>query len=163
MTLKFKALLNYIMKDFILLQLYELSSQFYIKYFRKNKPWSITNKELFLYPQESLGFHLRCFHLKYNLEMKPNLEEHDIIHVLTNTGVSVIEEIALQYYLLGNGKKSVYQFLALSAGTLFYPTHLKTFIKYYKRGQTAYRFHDLKFEKMLLQPVEKIQLTFNIQ
>lgn len=152
-----------IIKDFILLQFYELSSRFYIKYFRKNKPWTITKKELLLYPQESLGFHLCCFHLKYELEMKPNLEEHDIIHVLTGIGISVTDEIALQYYLLGNGKKSAYQFLALAGGTILYPTYVKTYYKYYKKGQIAHQFFDLKFEQMLLQPVEKIKTTFNIK
>ena len=92
------------MRDFIIEKLYNISSQFYLKYFRKNTPWNITSKELILYPQESLGFHLCCFHLKYNLDMKPNLEEHDVIHVLTNTGITVADEVALQYYLLGNGK-----------------------------------------------------------
>ncbi|WP_333600609.1 Coq4 family protein [Flavobacterium sp.] len=150
------------MKDLILEQLYEVSSRYYIKYFRKNNPWNITTKELLQYPQESLGFHLCCFHLQYNLEMKPNLEEHDIIHVLTNTGVSVADEVSLQYYLLGNGKKSPYQFLALITGTVFYPTHLKTFLTFYKRGKAAHQFHHLKFEKMLWQPVTKIQTTFNI-
>lgn len=151
------------MKDYILEQLYEVSSRFYLKHFRKNQPWKVTRKELLLYPQETLGFHLCCFHLKYNLEMKPNLEEHDIIHVLTDTGVSVADEVALQYYLLGNGKKSPYQFLALLTGTVFYPTQLKTFYKFYKRGQNAHQFHHLDFQNMLFQPVKELQFTFNIK
>lgn len=143
--------------------MYDISSVFYLKYFRKNNPWNITTKDLILYPQESLGFHLCCFHLKYNLEMKPNLEEHDVIHVLTNTGVSVADEVALQYYLLGNGKIGPYMSLALITGTIFYPTHLRTFIKYYKRGRTAHQFHHLEFRKMLHLPVQTIQTSFNIK
>ena len=151
------------MKDYILEQMYELSSKFYLKYFRKNNPWKITTKELLLYPTESLGFHLCCFHLKYNLEMKPNLEEHDIIHVLTDTGVSVTDEVSLQYLLLGNGKKSPYQFLALATGTMFYPTELKTFRQFYKRGKNSHKFYHLDFQNMLLQPLKELQYTFNIQ
>ena len=151
------------MKDLILEKMYEFTSKYYIRYFRKNNPWKITAKELILYPHESLGFHLCCFHLKHKLEMKPNLEEHDIIHVLTNTGISVADEVALQYYLLGNGKRSPYMFLALMTGTVFYPAHLKTFLSHYKRGRNAHLFHDLAFEKMLHIPIKNIQSSFNIK
>jgi ubiquinone biosynthesis protein Coq4 len=150
------------MKDLLLERMYEWSSQYYLRYFRKNNPWSITSRELMVYPQESLGFHLYCFHLKYNLEFKPNLEEHDIIHVLTNTGVTVSDEVSLQYYLLGNGKKSPFQFLALIAGTAFYPSHIKTFLRFYRRGRKAHQFYNLKFENMLMLSVHTLQTTFNI-
>jgi ubiquinone biosynthesis protein Coq4 len=150
------------MKDLLLERMYEWSSQYYLRYFRKNDPWSITSKELMVYPQESLGFHLYCFHLKYNLALKPNLEEHDIIHVLTQTGVTVADEVSLQYFLLGNGKKSPYMFLALLTGTVFYPTHVKTFWRFYQRGRCAHKFYDLPFKNMLLLPVNRIQTTFNI-
>lgn len=118
---------------------------------------------MILLPNDSLGFHMGCFLLKYNFEMQPKLEDHDVIHVLTNTGVSVIEEIGMQYYLLGNGKKSAYLFMVIFAGTLFYPNQLKTFYKYYKRGQNAHQFYHLPFHKMLNKSLREIQFTFNIR
>lgn len=151
------------MRDLILEKMYDWSSHYYMKYFRKNNPWTVSSKELFLYPQESIGFHLSCFHLKYNLEMKPNLEEHDVFHVLTGTGISVAEEVALQYYLLGNGKKGAFMSLAIAGGTLFYPFHIREFIQYYQRGKSAHQFYDLDFKNMLYQSVSEIQYTFNIK
>ena len=151
------------MRAFIIEKMYECSSYFYIKYFRENNPWEITSEELHDYPTESLGFHLSCFHRKYNLKMMANLEEHDIIHVLTNTGVTVPDEVALQYFLLGNGKKGLFMRIALISGTIFYPEYLKTFKRYYDRGRSSHQFYDLDFKNMLIRPVTEIQYTFNIK
>lgn len=151
------------MRDLIIEKMYEWSKKPYQKFFKKNGPWKVTTKELIQYPQESLGFHMGCFLLKYNFEMQPKLEDHDVFHVLTNTGVSVPEEIGMQYYLLGNNKKSIYQFAVICLGTLFYPTQFKIFLKYYERGKAAHHFHDLPFEKMLHIPIQNIQNSFNIK
>lgn len=151
------------MRDLIIEKMYEWSKKPYQKFFKKNEPWPITSKELILYPPESLGFHMGCFLLKYNFEIQPKLEDHDVFHVLTNTGVSVTEEIGMQYFLLGNGKRSAYQFAVIIIGTLFYPMQWKRFNTFYRRGKSAHQFYDLPFEKMLLQPLKNIQNTFNIK
>lgn len=151
------------MRDLIIEKMYEWSKKPYQKFFKKNEPWKVTPKELIQYPQESLGFHMGCFLLKYNFEMQPKLEDHDVIHVLTNTGVSVIEEIGMQYYLLGNGKRSAYLYMVIFIGTIFYPTRFKTFLDYFKRGQNAHHFYDLDFEKLLLIPIQNIKSSFNIK
>jgi ubiquinone biosynthesis protein Coq4 len=151
------------MRDLIIEKMYEWSKKPYQKFFKKNEPWPITSKELIRYPTESLGFHMGCFLLKYNFEIQPKLEDHDVFHVLTNTGVSVTEEIGMQYFLLGNGKRSAYQFAVIVIGTLFYPMQWKRFNTFYRRGKSAHQFYDLPFEKMLLLPIKNIQNTFNIK
>lgn len=151
------------MRAIFIEKMYEWSKKPYQKYFKRNKPWNITPKQLIQYPQESLGFHMGCFLLKYNFEMQPKLEDHDVTHVLTNTGVTVFEEIGMQYLLWGNGKKSPYMLLVILLGALFYPNRLKTFYSCFKRGHNAHAFHNLDFKKMLLQPVKEIQFTFNIK
>lgn len=150
------------MRDLLIEKMYEITKKPYQKFFKKGTPWNITPSELIQYNQESLGFHLGCFLLKYNFQMQPKLEDHDVIHVLTNTSVSVPDEIAMQFFLLGNGKKSAYLFMVITIGTLFYPTQIKHFVKNYKRGKSAHRIHDLDFQKMLPIPIKTIQSTFNI-
>lgn len=150
------------MKALLIEKMYEWSKKPYQKFFKKNEAWNITPKDLIQLPQETLGFHMGCFLLKYQFEMQPQLEDHDVVHVLTNTGVSVIEEIGMQYLLFGNGKRSAYLYMVIFIGTLFYPSKLKTFYKFYKRGKKAHKFYNLDFQKMLLQPIRKIQFTFNI-
>ena len=151
------------MKDLIIEKMYELTKKPYTKFMKKGIPWNITSSELIVYNQDSLGFHLGCFLLKYNFEIQPKLEEHDVFHVLTNLEVTVTDEIAMQYFLLGNGKKSSYLIMVIIIGTLFYPTHLKKFKENYKRGKLAHRIFDLEFQKMLTIPITTIRNTFNIK
>ena len=150
------------MRDLLFEKMYEITKKPYQKFFKKGIAWNVTPKELSQYKEDSLGFHLGCFLLKYNFEMQPKLEDHDIIHVLTNTQIAVTDEIAMQYFLLGNGKKSAYLFMVISIGMLFYPRHLRHFIKNFNRGKNAHRLHDLDFYKMLPIPLKTIQETFNI-
>ena len=104
-----------------------------------------------------------CFLLKYNFNVQPSLEEHDVYHVLTNTGATVKDEIHMQFYLLGNSKRSPFVFIVIITGLFFYPLELKNFIKTYKKGKQAHLFHHLDFSKMLTIPVTTIQQTFNIK
>lgn len=151
------------MKDLLIEKLYEISKKPYQKYFKKNIPWNIDSKDLLQFPEETLGFHLGCFLIKYNFEMQPKLEDHDVIHVLTNTGITVQEEIGMQYYLYGNGKRSLYLFMVIASGTLFYPTKMKYFLKQFHRGNQALKFHYLDYSKMLKVPVKEIQNAFKIK
>ena len=150
------------MKDLFIEKLYEISKKPYQKFFKKNQPWNISQQEFLQYPQETLGFHLGCFLLKHDFAIQPKLEDHDVIHVLTNTGISVLEEIGMQYYLYGNGKRSLYLYMVMLTGTLFYPSKIKYFKNQYLRGQDALQFHYLDYSKMLLVPVKTIQDAFKI-
>lgn len=150
------------MRDYLIEKLYESSKKPYQKYFKKNEPWKIDKTKLLDYPQESLGLGLGNFLYINHFDIQEKLEDHDIIHVLTNTGVSVYEEIGMQYYLFGNGKRSLYLYMVILTGTLFYPKRIKYFIEQYKKGKKALPFHYLDFSKMLLVPIPSIQQTFKI-
>lgn len=151
------------MRDLFIEKMYEISKKPYQRFFKKGKAWDINVNHLLQLPKDSLGFHLGCFLLKYNFEIQPKLEDHDIIHVLTNTGISVVEEIGMQYYLLGNGKRSLYLVMVILSGTLLYPTQSNYFINQYKKGKAAHEFHGLEFLKMLSIPINNIRQTFNIK
>ncbi|WP_264537137.1 hypothetical protein [Flavobacterium sp. N1736] len=150
------------MRDYIVEKMYDVSRKPYQKYFKKSTPWEIDKDELLQYPKDSLGFGLGQFLNKNHFDMQPKLEDHDIIHVLTNTGISVAEEIGMQYYLLGNGKKSLYLYVVIISGTPFYISQIRYFFQQYKKGKRALPFHYLDFSKMLSIPVQSIQKTFNI-
>ncbi len=161
-TLKFKVLYAMKIRAIILESLYELSKRPYRKFVKRSRLWTVTLPELLTYPQTSLGFHLACFLLAHSFEMQPKLESHDVFHVLTGIGTSVPEEIGMQYYLLGNGKRSLYLYTVVLMGSLFYPDHLGSFHRAYVRGKSALPFHQLDFSKLLQQPLTRIQSTFLI-
>ncbi|MCP2025724.1 ubiquinone biosynthesis protein Coq4 [Flavobacterium sp. HSC-32F16] len=150
------------MRDYLIERLYECTKKPYQKYFKKNDPWDIDKKQLFDFPNDSLGYGLGNFLYKNHFDIQEKLEDHDVIHVLTNTGISVYEEIGMQYYLLGNGKRSLYLFMVILSGTIFYPNQIKYFFQQFKRGKQAHSFHYLDFSKMLSMPIQSIQKTFKI-
>ena len=151
------------MRDLFIEKMYEISKKPYQRFFKKGNAWNVNVNQLLQLQSDSLGFHLGCFLLKYNFEIQPKLEDHDIIHVLTNTGISVVEEIGMQYYLLGNGKRSLYLGMVIITGTLFYPTRFSYFKQQYQRGKQAHEFYELDFLNMLSIPIINIQQTFNIK
>ena len=151
------------MKEIIIETFYKIIKVPYQFLFKKNDSWNLNVTDFLKYPQDSLGFHLGCFLLKYNFNVQPSLEEHDVYHILTNTGATVKDEIDMQFYLLGNGKRSPFVFIVIITGLFFYPLELKNFIKTYKKGKQAHLFHHLDFSKMLTIPIKTIQQTFNIK
>jgi ubiquinone biosynthesis protein Coq4 len=151
------------MKEIIIETLYRIIKVPYQFFFKQTKAWDISFQDFLKLPQDSLGFHYGCFLLKYNFNIQATLEEHDVFHVLTNTGISVKDEIDMQFILLGNGKRSPFVFIVIGTGILFYPFEYKSFYNNYKRGKKAHQFYDLDFFKMLSMPLSTIQQTFNIQ
>lgn len=151
------------MKEIIIETLYRIIKVPYQFLFKQTKAWDISIQDFLKLPQDSLGFHYGCFLLKYNFNIQASLEEHDVYHVITNTGISVKDEIDMQFYLLGNGKKSPFVFIVIGTGILFYPFEYQSFYKNFKRGGEAHQFYDLDFFKMLSVPLSTIQQTFNIQ
>ena len=151
------------MKDKLVEKIYEITKKPYQKWLKKAEPWNISIKELMQYPENSLGNNLGNFIHENGFEIQDKLEDHDVFHVLTNTGISVQDEIGMQYYLLGNGKRSLYLFFGISVGLLFYPTFINYFITQYKRGKTAHTFYHLNFLKLLYQETSQLQQTLNIQ
>ncbi len=151
------------MKDFLIEKLYEISSKPYAKYCKRNQPWSISKDQMLRMDKESLGFALGYFLVKNGFEIQPKLEDHDVFHVLTNTGTSVYEEIGMQFYLLANGKRSLYLFLVIITGILFYPVKIKYFKLQYLRGKQALPFHDVVFLELLEKPLKTLRNDLNIR
>lgn len=150
------------MRAIILEKLYEWSLVPY-QALKQNTAWNIRIDDLLDYHKESLGYGLGSFLSRNNFDLQQKLESHDVFHVLTDTGITVPEEISMQFYLLGNGKRSPYLFTVIFLGTMLYPDYLNFFYKTYRRGKSALSFHKLDFQKLLDQPIEKIKTTFLIK
>ena len=149
------------MRKLVLEKLYEWSLMPY-QSFKKNEAWNLTIDDLCNYPKESLGQHMGLFLHKNNFDLQGKLESHDVFHVLTNTGITVPEEISMQFYLLGNGKRSIYLLSVIFLGALLFPDYLKLFRSKYREGKAALAFHQLDFIKLLSQPIQRIKNTFLI-
>ncbi len=149
------------MRAAILEKLYSWSVVPY-QYFKKNEAWQFNAEELKEYPSDSLGYHMGKFLVANSFQLQEKLESHDVFHVLTNTGTTVPEEISMQFYLMGNGKRSFYLFTVILIGSMLYPEYWKFFIYKYTCGKSALPFHQLEFQKLLNQPIQRIKSTFLI-
>ncbi|WP_121667148.1 Coq4 family protein [Mesonia aquimarina] len=138
------------MRKKLVLWLFEFSKKIYTKWFKKNHiPWCVSVQELLLYPSESFGHKLGEFLNQHHFQLIPKVERHDAYHTLTQYGVSVEEEIALQYLCLGNGKKSPYMFGAIILGTFILPEYFAFYYKSFLKGKDAKPFHHFDYKKLL--------------
>lgn len=124
---------------------------------------NITMDELITYPQGSLGFHLGRFLFDYSYEADPIPEREDIYRLLLTKEVSNKEEIAMYFYLFGNGDIRLQTLFIMVTGALLYPHCIMNFYKRYKAGKHALRFYDLDHFRMLHLPLEKIKDAFLIR
>lgn len=150
------------MRAIVLEKLYEWSLIPY-QSIKKNEAWNVGIEDLLQYSKDTLGYQMGYFLLRNNFDLQDKLESHDVFHVLTGTGITVPEEISMQFYLLGNGKRSAYLLTVIFLGALLYPDYLKFFLSRYRLGKSSLPFHQLDFYKLLDQPIERIKSTFLIQ
>ncbi|WP_053975792.1 Coq4 family protein [Mangrovimonas xylaniphaga] len=129
--------------------LFEISKTIYTRIFKHHEPWGITTNQLLQLPEASFGRHLGEFLNQHGFELIPKVERHDCYHVLTGYGITVENEIALQYLSFGNGKQSPYMYGAILLGTLILPDYLSYYLDSYTIGKKANTFHNLDFKKLL--------------
>lgn len=130
--------------------LYNGSQVLYTQLFkRKKKAWGISQAEILLYPEGTLGKTLGEFYRSNGFDIMPKLENHDVFHILTDTGTEIQDEIAMQYLLLGNGKFSFYLLAMLFIGTMLYPEFLRYYYSHYQKGKSWAEFHNKEFKYLL--------------
>ena len=122
----------------------------YVKILHPNRaPWNITMESLSQLPQGSLGQKLYDFFRNNNLKIEPRYEKHDVFHVISGYGVGVVNELAIVFFMLGNGKYSVFNLGAAPVALLLYPDKWSDFYRQYKRGKRFAYLDAYDFEKQL--------------
>lgn len=150
----------------IMLALYNSSQKVYTQLFKRHKlAWKVSKEDFLKFPKDSLGYHMGLFYQEKGFDVIPKLENHDVFHIITDSGTEIQDEVAMQYLLLGNGKISLYQFAMIGIGTCIYPEYLKIYLKALVKGTTMQKFHDLDFETLLKIPLHEIKssLAFDLK
>lgn len=138
--------------------MYESSQKQYRKYFKKKKrQWQFNEKQLLSFNEDSLGRTLGEFYHNHGFRMIPKMENHDVYHLITDFGTNIQDEIAMQYLLFGNGKRSAYLLGVLALGTMVFPEYLKTYLKAFRKGQNMKAFHHWDFEGLLWQNFDHLK------
>lgn len=151
----------------LMLHLYNSSSKVYANIFKWNKkPWGISKADLMNYPIGSIGHNLGLFYKSKGFDVMPKLENHDVFHILTETGTEIQDEIAMQFLLLGNGKISLYLIGMLFIGGTLFPEHFGYYKRHFQKGRSLQSFHHLEFKEILHWQLTEIQVALyskNIQ
>ena len=125
----------------------------------KYKDWNMTTADLLKYSEGSLGRALGQFLQSNKVEPLAHAEYHDVHHVLFDYSITFKDEVALQFFLMGNGKKSIASFgTSIGAWFLLPPqwNYLKTS---YRRGQKCVDISQLNLKELLNEDLQKIKLT----
>ncbi|TDL99103.1 MAG: hypothetical protein C4K58_07340 [Flavobacteriaceae bacterium] len=149
-------------REEIISKMFEFSAELYLKTLaRSRKPWDITIESLLSKPKESLGYAMGEFLQINQFQLQPRAENHDVFHVLTGYKPTVEEEVGLQFLLLGNGKRSLFLFVALLGGFCLMPEAYSFYQKSYQKGKNMLPFTDLAFEDLLDENLLALQNALN--
>lgn len=128
-----------------------------------HKQAPVTMDQLINYPKDSMGFHLGCFLFNNSYEADPVPEREDVYRLLLTREVSDKEEVAMHFYLFGNGDNGLRTLFIMATGMVLYPHCIKRFYHRYRDGKHALRFYDLDHFRMLHLPLSRIKDTFLIR
>ena len=128
----------------------------------KDRNWNISTRELLRFPEKSLGKALGEFLAKDGLEPLAGAEYHDAQHVLLDYSVSFKDEVALQFFLHGNGKKSIASVSTMIGAWCILPTQWKYLRTAYERGKQARDISTLNLKAMLSDDLDHTKrMLFN--
>jgi len=128
---------------------------------KKRKPWAINLADLQLYPKNTLGKDLANFLVREKFDLIAGLESHDVYHVLLGYSTAVEEEAQMQFFLLGNGKKSLYAIGTSFVAFLTMPDQWLAFWRAYKRGNQARKIHLWDFKFLLKEKTTQLRALMN--
>ena len=141
-----------------LLFIYNLTQNFYRKYFKKKKrQWQFNEKQLLEFQEDSLGRKLGEFYKKHGFTMIPKMENHDVHHLITGFGTNFEDEIGMQFLLLGNGKLNAHLLAAILLGVIILPEYSKMYYQCYKKGKSMRAFYHWDFEELLWQNFDHVK------
>lgn len=144
----------------LMLHLYSWSSSVYADIFKWNKKaWGISKEEFLTYPVGSIGHGLGLFYASKGFDVMAKLENHDVFHVITETGTEIQDEIAMQYLLLGNGKISLYLIGMITIGGILFPEHFKYYRRTFQKGRSLQKFHHIEFKTILHYQLTEFQIA----
>ncbi|WP_136467620.1 hypothetical protein [Flagellimonas onchidii] len=108
----------------------------------------------------SVGYDMRLMLKKHELKVIPKFENHDLKHLLLGYGMTSIEEIKMQMFLLGNGNYTIYCLLFVASGILF-PKDWRNFYFEYRKGKKASSILDLSIYDCMNMKTEELKAIYS--
>jgi ubiquinone biosynthesis protein Coq4 len=125
----------------------------------KDKNWNLSTAQLLQYPEGSVGKTLGEFLKRSNVEPLAGAEYHDIQHVLFDFSISFKDEVALQFFLHGNGKRSIASVSTLIGAWFLLPTSWKYLRTSYERGKNCRDISGFNSKEVLYQDLQHVKTS----
>lgn len=146
------------LRGWVMEQLFHWSYPLYGFLFKqKRQAWSWTTRQLKHFAPGSLGKEIFHFLSNNGFEMLAKFESHDALHVLLEYSTHIVDEVRMQFCLLGNGKRTPYLFAVVTIGWLAFPECWHLFIDAFKRGRKFAPIHRWEFEHLLKEPMHLLR------
>lgn len=125
----------------------------------KENPWDLSTNDLLCFPDGSLGQELGKFYRKQGIDPIPRAEYHDVFHVLFGFSTTIKDELALQFFLYGNGKTSIASVGTTLGSWFIFPWSWNYFEDSYLRGRQCVDVSNLDLKKLLNEDLGKLKTT----
>lgn len=125
----------------------------------KEPGWKMSTADLLALPDNSVGKALGEFFKKNKLEPIAGAESHDLYHVLFDFSASFKDEVALQFFLRGNGKNSIASFSTSIGAWCILPTQWSYLRSSYERGKKCNDISKLDLKSILFQDFHQVKAT----
>ncbi len=151
-------------RDRLLILLVDWTKPVYVRWFKQQQEaWPIDRQALQQYPTGTLGRELGDFLAREGFELLPKLEDHDVLHVLLKYETTVIGEAQMQFFLLGNGKRSLYALFTALLAMLLLPEGWRSYRKAFRLGRASRSIANWRFEHLLREPIKVLHRLIHQQ
>ena len=145
-------------RESLLINLVEWTKPWYTRFFKKEtEAWMHSRESLCQFPLRSLGRELGDFLKREDLHLLPKLEDHDVMHVLMRYKTTVVDEARMQFFLLGNRKRSLYALVCALASVFLIPEYFRIFYREFQRGRHCAKVWAWDFRHLLHEPVDVLR------
>lgn len=120
-------------------------------------PWDLTREALAARTPGTLGHALGAFLVRYDLQLMPALESHDVFHVLLGYQQTVLDEARMQCCLVGSGRRSLYSLGTVLLAVATHPGHTLDFAGHVRRGWRLANFSRWDFHSLLEVEVDVLR------
>lgn len=128
-------------------------------YGTKKECWNVSTNELLSYPEKSVGKTLGMFLNEQGMEPLEKAEYHDVQHILFNYSMSFVDEVALQFFLRGNGIKTIATVLTSTSAWFILPFHWGYLKKSYSKGQQYKNVSIINRKTILNENLEELKMS----
>lgn len=145
-------------RERLLQWLVNYTATFYLKTFKAHKAkWKYSKDDLRSFPTGSLGKEIANFLDENNIDLIPKAENHDVFHMVTGYKTTAVDEIAMQYWLVGNGKITPYTIGTCIIGAIVIPENWSAYLKAFKKGRNCSSIVHWNFEELLYSNSKQIK------